>query len=185
MGSQDPRCPLSPSSWARRSPPPPPLFSQSRCVGAKGPELTNEQKCPLGQQPTGSGTQGSHRTGIVSTVSARSSGKLTLSTNRSQMWRAVRAPRPREKDSFYYYSSISFSAVLPGDRKHMASKQIRRTLVAGGRSFKQEYRSVIMHRTVAGNPSSSHGCQSYRGQHRKNQDRHSRQLDLGHRQAFP
>lgn len=107
-------------------------------MGAKGPELTNEQKCPLSLQPTGSGTQGSHRTGIVSTVSARNSTKLSLSTNQSQMRRGVRAPRPREKDSFYYYRSVSFSTVPPEDQKHMASKQIRRTLVAGGRSDKQE-----------------------------------------------
>lgn len=84
MSSQDPGCSLSSSSWAGQ-PSPLHLFSQSRCVGAKGPELTNGQKCPLSQQPTGSGTQGGHRAGIVSTVSARSSGQLALSTNQSQM----------------------------------------------------------------------------------------------------
>lgn len=79
---------------------PPPLFSQAHCVGAKGPELTNEPNCPLSQQPTGSGTKGSHRTAIVSTVSARRSRKLTLSTNQSQMWIGSKGSRPRENDLF-------------------------------------------------------------------------------------
>lgn len=107
MSFQDPTRSLSPSSWTEQFPPPPPLFSQSHCVGAKGPKLTNEQNCPLSQQPTDSGTQGSHRTGIVSTVSARRSRKQTLSTNQSQMWSGRKGSWPREDGLSYYYSSSS------------------------------------------------------------------------------